>query len=69
MKTVEQAQAFLAEVREVCRRHGFQMNVEVGGLELWPLKPGEAEISAMGVGLVMEQVGPLTGMPTVVVLK
>jgi hypothetical protein len=44
MKTVEQAQAFLAEVREVCRKHGFQIEpCEDGQVVLWDLETGDTE--------------------------
>jgi hypothetical protein len=44
MKTVEQAQAFLAEVREVCQKHGFQIEPSEDGLVvLWELGADDPE--------------------------
>lgn len=39
------AMAFISEVEEVCRRHGFALSPsQYDHLQVWPLKQGEAPL-------------------------
>lgn len=44
------AEAFLGELRALCRKHGVQLSVsDYDGLQLWPLIEGEEELHSNGV--------------------
>lgn len=42
--------AFLAEVEQVCRRHGFALAPSAyDSLEVWPLQPGDEPLQFPGI--------------------
>lgn len=43
-------EAFLDEVRAVCRKHGLQISTSLyDGFQVWPLRKGEEELYGAGI--------------------
>lgn len=55
MKTKEEAESFITDIRAVCRKHGFQLVVsDYDSLDLWALKDGDSEIHSCGIRLMAD---------------